>query len=348
LYGTLVGPDVLMTREANGGWVDAYRIAVDPVEDPAATASGYGVAFIDLDSDGDQDIAWAAAFEPMSIGFLPGQLAVLENLGGDSVHLRDVSWRQDSPFGDMVHGFGLAVGDADGDNRPDILVAAGSHQIFDSEPLISTVVSVDTPQLLMNDSPSTGADLWISVEQPAPNIRAVGATIIVKAAGRYAIKAVAAGSSYLSQHSYSQHFGLGAEKTAEVWVVWPDSAIEMFSNLAPGRHRLMRTAMPCASGVCGDFPSSCKGIVASHYIPPSECQAACVPALACEWTDDPEFESMQECLTTCANGRFPRAFTDCLATTPCSGMPACDALAGDLTDAFTSPDAQWGRFKPEE
>lgn len=343
LYGTLIGSDVLLTRESGGGWVDAYRIAVNPVEDPAATASGYGVAFVDLDSDGDQDITWAAAFEPMSLGFLPGRLAVLENLGGDGVHLRDVSWRQDSPFGDMVHGFGLAIGDGDGDGRPDVFVGVGSFQIFESEPRIETVVGVNTPQLLKNYSTSTGANIWLSLEQPAPNIRAVGASIIVEAAGRYALKTINAGSSYLSQHSYRQHFGMGESTQVNVWVVWPDGAIETFRDLAAGSHKLRRTAPPCESGICGDFPTSCRGVVASHYISPTECQAACVPAIACDWTDDPEFESMQECLTTCANGGFPREFVDCLAVSSCDNMEICDELAGNRNDAFTSPDARWGR-----
>jgi hypothetical protein len=56
---------------------------------------------------------------------------------------------------------------------------------------------------------------------------------------------VLAGASYVSQHSYALHFGLGTETSATtVKVTWPDGTEQSWEDLPAGEHTLTRGAAP--------------------------------------------------------------------------------------------------------
>jgi hypothetical protein len=68
---------------------------------------------------------------------------------------------------------------------------------------------------------------WIAVglEQPAPNVDAVGASVEVEVGDRTVVREVTVGGGHAGGKSGWIHAGLGAADDAEVRVVWPDGEI---------------------------------------------------------------------------------------------------------------------------
>jgi len=124
-------------------------------------------------------------------------------------------------------GRGLAVLDADGDGRLDIVLrnfyqAAG---------------------LLQN---RRGSGHWIGfeLEGTRSNRDAVGARIRVRSGDRWQTRVVTTGSGYLSGSSLRQHFGLGnATRVDEVVIDWPSGERSELRDLEVDRlHRVTEEA----------------------------------------------------------------------------------------------------------
>jgi hypothetical protein len=90
-------------------------------------------------------------------------------------------------------------------------------------------------QLLRNTG---GPQHWLAVKLVGTksNRDAVGARVIVKAAGRTQWREVSCGSGYLSNSSLTQHFGLGgATEAEEVEVRWPSGAYTLRFHVPANR-----------------------------------------------------------------------------------------------------------------
>ncbi len=115
--------------------------------------------------------------------------------------------------------------------------------------------------LLRNDTERDGRG-WISIElrQDAPNRRAIGAIVSVRAQGRTTSRVLTAGSSFLSSNALPLHFGLGQDTQPElVHVRWPDGNEQLFTDLAPGLNRITRSTEPCVpAGSCEGFTAPCE------------------------------------------------------------------------------------------
>ncbi len=124
---------------------------------------------------------------------------------------------------------GLALGDLDGDGRPEAVIVNMNGK----------------PAVLKNVSAAAGAFVNLLLEG-APgksNRSAIGARWTVEAAGgKRWIGDVMSGASFYSQHSFTQHIGLGAGiDKVDVTVRWPSGATQKFLGLATGNgkpHRL--------------------------------------------------------------------------------------------------------------
>jgi hypothetical protein len=168
-------------------------------------ATGWGVTWADLDSDGNQDLVVANGGIPIStLAKSAGQIQVLENLAGQGRPGRFASAGAAVGIGALPHvnGRGLAAADFDNDGRIDIAVN-----------------SIGGPLLLLRNTGASGHWLEVSLRGFHP-----GAVVTaVLADGRRLVQEVQAGGSYLSSGDPRVHFGLGRATTVkELLVRYPD------------------------------------------------------------------------------------------------------------------------------
>jgi hypothetical protein len=112
-------------------------------------------------------------------------------------------------------GRGCAFGDFDNDGDIDILI------VNMNEP----------PSLLRNDL--TGEQNWIKIklEGVKSNRSAIGARVLVHYGNRVQAQARVSQSSYYSSGDPRLHFGLGAFKSVDLDVYWPNGLHEHYKNL---------------------------------------------------------------------------------------------------------------------
>lgn len=188
---------------------------------------GWGVQFLDLDNDGNLDLLIVNGHVNPVIEKARANITykepplVLRNDGtGVFQNLRD----QGGPvFQEKYRARGLAVGDYNNDGATDAIFTCLN----------------DRPVLLRNDLNGNNAWLGIQLEGTRSNRDAIGARITVRTDKRRLVRWITSGSSYLSSHDKRVVFGLNdwpASKSVAVEVLWPNGAMEQFSNLLPNRY----------------------------------------------------------------------------------------------------------------
>ncbi len=184
---------------------------------------GWGIAFLDVDEDGLPDLILANGhvypeIDRSPIGETYRQKTLLyRNLGRG--HFADITDSAGPAFAAARPSRGLAVGDLDGDGRPEVVV----------------VNMNDKPSLLRNIGPRQNA-ISITLSGTQSNRSAIGARCTVEAGGRRQIAEVMSGGSYYSQNSLTLHFGLGKAQSADrIEVRWPNGKTQHWSNAAANR-----------------------------------------------------------------------------------------------------------------
>ena len=208
---------------------------------------GWGAAFVDVDDDGWPDLVIANGHvypevEGRQLGDTYLQPTVLfHNLGAGeraakrrldlnvgkspsaaralpafSGKFKDVTDQAGPAFQSPRPARGLAVGDLDGDGRPEIVL----------------VNMNSAPSLLKNDGPH-GHFLNVSLTGTKSNRSAIGSRVTVTAAGLKMMDEVMSGGSYYSQNSFVLHFGLGAATQADALEIrWPSGIVEKIGTSA--------------------------------------------------------------------------------------------------------------------
>ena len=191
---------------------------------PTFERLGWGVAFADVDLDGDLDLLFANGHLHPGVDAFPElketfrqKNQVLLNEGGV---FRDVSNAAGSGLQLLKSHRGLAVGDLDNDGDLDVVFSSVD----------------DTPTLLENRQ--TTGNHWVAfrLEKPEGNRFAIGARVSVTAGGRRQVREVRSGGSYLSQSDLRPHFGLGSYAgLLDVEVRLPGARRWTWSGLAADR-----------------------------------------------------------------------------------------------------------------
>ena len=181
---------------------------------------GWGVAFVDVDEDGWKDIVIANGHvypevDKAGIGETYRQKTLLyRNLGNG--RFTDVTAQAGPAFEQLRPARGLAVGDLDGEGRPEIVI------VNMNEP----------PSLLKNEGPHGNA-VVISLAGTKSNRSAIGARVTVEAGRRRQMDEVRSGGSYYSQNDLALHFGLGAAAVIDrIEVRWPSGAVQEWRRVA--------------------------------------------------------------------------------------------------------------------
>ena len=181
---------------------------------------GWGVAFIDADDDGWRDLLLVNGHvypevDRAQVGDKYRQETLfLRNLGNGK--FADLSAKAGPALKTPRPARGLAIGDLDGDGRPEAVILNMN----------------DAPSILKNVAPAVGGFLNLDLRGVTSNRSAIGARVTVEAGGRKWIDEILSGSSFYSQSSFTLHFGLGAAALADKVIVrWPSGKSESWQSL---------------------------------------------------------------------------------------------------------------------
>lgn len=176
---------------------------------------GWGVAFMDAENDGDQDLFIANG----DALFLIGQESLLlENDG--KAGFSDASTKAGAAVKTAIRGRAVAVADYNNDGRLDVLATA----------------IADRPLLLRNQSRATNSWIALDLEGTASNRDGFGAIVKLTAEGRTWTAQSRCAFGFLAQSEKRLHFGLGtAGKIDAIEIRWPSKQVQTLKDIQPGQ-----------------------------------------------------------------------------------------------------------------
>jgi hypothetical protein len=188
---------------------------------------GWGVAFLDVDDDGWPDLVMANGHvypevDRSAVGERYMQKTLLyRNLGNG--RFADITSSAGSGFAPLRPARGLAIGDLDGDGRPEIVIVNMNQ----------------TPTVLKNIA-HHGNAVAVKLAGTRSNRSAIGARCTIEAGGRKQIQEVMSGGSYFSQNSMTLYYGLGQMGDVDsLSIRWPSGATQKWSHLPANRTLLI-------------------------------------------------------------------------------------------------------------
>jgi hypothetical protein len=208
--------NVLYHNDGDGNFTDVTFLA--GLGEITLPFLGWGTSFIDYDNDGWLDLIvanghvypavddhqWGTSYAQQPLLFRNLRNGKFERVGAAPGSGLASAWVSR----------GLAVGDLDGDGRPDVVINNADSK----------------PTILKNVSASPGH--WLNlrlvgdVSKKSPR-DAIGASVYVTTGKIRQRQDVVSGGSYGSQNDMTLHFGLGAATSVDkVEIKWPDGAIE--------------------------------------------------------------------------------------------------------------------------
>jgi hypothetical protein len=225
-------PDLLVTTLSNqlyaffrneGGGRFSYATHVSGLAAMTRLSSGWGVALLDADNDGQRDL-------------LVAQGHVLDTIEATSPHVRyrqpllfargvgtrfvDVSATAGAVSGQALAGRGLATGDLNGDGRVDAVVTTLNGRAL----------------VLENTTSDAGHWIGLRLRGTRSNRDGIGSSIELTArSGAKQYATVSTTGSYLSASDRTVHFGLGEESAASMTIRWPGGTVQKIDALPVDR-----------------------------------------------------------------------------------------------------------------
>ena len=184
---------------------------------------GFGVALVDFDADGRLDLIQANGhvLDRARLGTPFAMRPTL--LRNDGERFEDIADRAGDWFERPILGRGLAVGDLDGDGRPDVVVNA-----------------LDARAALLRNDSEGGRALALDIVDRSGR-PAVGARVHVRAGDRSQFAVVGAGGSYLSASPGRLYFAHGPALVLDrIEVEWPWGEREFWTMSTQAAHSCLR------------------------------------------------------------------------------------------------------------
>jgi len=197
---------------------------------------GWATSFFDYDNNGDLDLfvvnGSTLQRRDDTTRLVPMRHQLFWNRGAKRGFF-EVGSVSGPAFRDSYVGRGGAFGDYDNDGDVDIFV-----------------VNNGAPGLLLrNDGGNRNRWLQVEVRGTRSNRQGIGATIRLIAGGAAYERQIGAQSSYLSQNSLIETFGLGALSAVDtVEVIWPSGARDVRTNQPSNQRLLITESSTSASG----------------------------------------------------------------------------------------------------
>ncbi len=203
---------------AGGGFFDDRTLS-SGLGFPSFETVSWGMAALDVEGDGDLDLAVANGhvydnaeqFIRGSAYRMPDQLFTNDGSGRFSV--------REFP-GEPLSSRGMAAGDLDGDGDPDLVVASCGGRL----------------RIWRNDAGRRDRFLILELRGRPPNTSAYGARVVAEMGGRTLHRAVTGGGGYESHSDARVVLGLGeSARVDRIEVRWSDGTVETAADVAGGR-----------------------------------------------------------------------------------------------------------------
>ncbi len=247
-------PDTLYRNVEGAVFAESEREAFGGDHDPVLPLSKWGVASLDFDNDGKDDLAVSSGqilsrfftvvgqwFNPKAKNFAVGEKSYAQRQflfrnesAPGTMAFRDVS----AASGDLgrlcVVGRGLSAGDLDGDGREDL--------VFNP---------IDAPAIVLRNTAPGGNALEILPVAGADRKTVLGTRVTARTKAGEKVKEFYVVPSYASGSWLPLHFGLGAAASASVAVRWPDGTTQDLGEVPKGAWKLKKggTLEPLRQGV---------------------------------------------------------------------------------------------------
>ena len=282
-FGFPVPPGLYSSRwfvqDAPGHFVSPTLATFGP------TVFGWGTGMTDYDNDGDTDIIFYGALDatPFVTADNPGMVLSNDGTGNFTWDRAATAANAEFVLRQIVQG--VAIGDLNGDGFTDIVHVSSAYHSPDQIPLIPAHARWGTPLddtafilptffpigpiewewthapveegfLGVQLSSADNGNRWIKVSLRGTtgvtsggvvNRDGIGAVVLATPRGssKQSMSPVLGGSSYASQHSMVQSFGLGSAGRGTVEVLWPGGVRNRLYEVVNGEH-VSLPEIPCS------------------------------------------------------------------------------------------------------